>query len=73
MINWLIIIFTEWLVPIYIYIYFINFHVQISKKSPIMKILARCQFCLLTLVTLPELLLCETNPSYSLTITPKSL
>ena len=41
-----------------------NFNVQISKKSPIMKILARCQFCLLTIVTLPELLLCETNPSY---------
>ena len=28
----------------------IYLHVQISQKSPIMKILVRCQFCLLTLI-----------------------
>ena len=46
MINWLTIIFTEWLVLIYYFHSFSTF--PLVKKTPIMKILARCQFCLLT-------------------------
>ena len=45
MFNWLITMFTEWLMLI---CYFHLFLCSISQKSPIMKILTRCQFCFLT-------------------------
>ena len=47
MINWLTIIFTEWLLQKITFPFI--FHVQVSQKTPIMKILAKCLFCLLTI------------------------